>query len=94
MSDLEELETYIRERDRVLEDGDMAAFRKLMVVAMEGSPIGPPPDDMLETIFHKARYESTGVSRDKRLQSGDWLRATGHHRVTGTPVLPPDQLPE
>lgn len=94
MADLDNIMQELRERDRILEDGDIPGMRKLIHRDAEVMGFPPPADELIETIFHKVRYEATGVSRDKRLQSGDWLRATGHHRVTGTPVLPQDQLPE
>lgn len=51
-------------------------------------------DGMMTLVAHKARYECTSIARELRLESAEWLRARGHGRLTGDPLLPQGELPE
>lgn len=88
------LAAYVQENNRILETEDMAAFRAALEDSAKRIGITVIPDSVVDMAFHKARYEAMGVSREKRLESGEWLRTHDVARMTGTPVLPKGQLPE
>lgn len=84
------VEAYVSMRDRILETDNMAEFAAMIEHA---TGITPTPE-VAEIAFHKARYEALRVSRDKRVASGEWLRAHKMGRVNMMDLLPPGQLPE
>lgn len=90
----DDLKAYVEQRDRMFEDGDIDGLRKAML--RTAAILGMPQDfddDLVRQVFHKTRYEATNISREKRIASGEWLRERGFRRMTGQPLLAPNQLP-
>lgn len=71
-----------------MRDLDIVAFRLTMPSWL------PPIDDHGALMaMHKARYEHPDIERELRLESEQWLRIHGYHRIGGGPLLPPGELP-
>lgn len=83
--DYADIVVYVTQRDAALESGDFDWIRQRL------------PDGTDETVllwtFHKARYEAVNVSREKRLESAEFLRENGLMRSCGLPLLPEGELP-
>lgn len=82
---LQELRKFIAERNRAFEAGDLEWARATAPYEMS--------DEVIETAFHKSRYECTQVSDARRLESQKWLVERNMRRMTGEPVALGDPLP-
>ena len=82
---MNDFNNMLAERNKALEEGDLKYIQRT---------IGTTDPEILEMILHKARYECLHCSREKRLESGEWLRKNDYKRFDGSPVLPEGELPE
>ena len=78
------LDAFIAERNAAFEGDDLTWAARQM----------PGAADVVEAGFHKARYECTAVSSEKRLASQRWLAERGLCRMFGAPVMIGDPLPQ
>lgn len=81
----DDVEQFIRQRDAALIALDIGWARKFMP--------GASSDDVRLMAMHKARYELPHLPAEVRHASSDWLRARGHGRMNGAPLLPEGRLP-
>lgn len=83
--DRAEIEVFNAERNRAFENDDIDWARKVF----------PGADDTaIVMAFHKARFETPGVSEGKRRASQRWLVENGVKRFGGLPITLDDPLPE
>lgn len=87
--EMDALTKALTERNAAFEADDLDWAKRTMEAAK-----GAPVDPMVAKLgFHKARYECTAVSTEKRLESQAWLAAGGFKRLTGEPVKSGEPLP-
>jgi len=78
------IKDLLDERNKALSNMDMEYARKIMPDASS--------DFVRTSAMHKARYDCTVINEKLRHESGDWLRAHGHDRMTGDKLLPIGEL--